>query len=375
VYDSDMLRRTCPLAGAAIGLLLALASPASAAAPQATDERWRPPANWPFAPPDGLRRGVHGLPAFWSDGSTCATGCRPRGARSGWPLRPFHRRHPLRAGLNELRSSSFHHGIDIQCDDGQEVYAIQSGHAHIVERSGSEERVQVGSYVYWHVNIGVREGQSVRAYRTVLGTTKNGFGHLHLSELGPGSRYLNPLRPGGRVHRPWSDAAPPVLARPRFLRDGRVLVEAFDPQSYTVRTTYRTPVLAPAALAYRVLDAGGHGVTRLHWALRGSQNLDWSAHRLVYASDTRAPTFWCWIRNPNCRPRWDYVLAGGLGPSLPKLGLRSGRYKLAVYAWDWAGNVSSIRAGFRARGGSAPRARRAPEGRPRTARAHATDDG
>jgi hypothetical protein len=370
-----LLARTLALTGAALGVSLALAAAAAGSGPQAQDERWEPPANWPFAPPDSLRRGVHGLPAFWSDGSTCAIGCRPGGARSGWPLKPFHKRHPLRAGLNELRSSSFHHGIDIQCDDGQRVYAVQSGRAHIVESSGSEERVQVGSYVYWHVNLRVHEGQSVHAYRTVLGTTKSGFGHLHLSELGPGSRYLNPLRPGGRVLKPWSDGAPPVLARPRFLHDGRVLIEAFDPQTFTVRTTYRTPVLAPAAVAYRVLDREGHGVTRLHWALRGSQDLDWSVHGRVYASDTRAPDFWCWIRNPDCRPRWDYVLAGGLAPSLPELGLGSGRYRLAAYAWDWAGNVSTIRAGFWVNRRSTRRAERAATRRPPVARAQRADSG
>jgi murein DD-endopeptidase MepM/ murein hydrolase activator NlpD len=375
VYDSDVLARISPAAAVTAAAILTLAG-AAGGRPRAADERWIPPANWPFRPPAALKQGVRGLPAFWSDGSTCATGCRPPGARSGWPLRPFHRQHPLRAGLNELRSSSFHHGIDIQCRDGQEVYALEAGRAHIVERSGSEERVQVGSYVYWHVNLRVHEGQAIRAFRTVLGTTKNGFGHLHLSELGPGSRYLNPLRPGGRVLAPWRDVAAPILARPRFLRDGRVLVDAFDPQSFTVRTTYRTPVLAPAALAYRVLDLHGHGVTRLHWALRGSQNLDWSAHRLVYASDTRAPTFWCWIRDPNCRPRWDYVLAGGFAPALPALGLRRGSYELAAYAWDWAGNVSSIRTRFRASGRSARRlGRRATPNAAPLARARRTDSG
>ena len=318
---------------------------ADAAAPTAGDERWKVPANWPFDPPGKLRRGVDGVPEWWNDGSSCAVGCRPRGARLGWPLRPFHERHALRAGLNELRPSSFHHGIDIQAEDGVKVYAMQSGTAHVIESSGAEERVQVGSYVYWHVDRRVSEGDRVRAFKTVLGTTKAGFGHLHLSEL-RGSRYLNPLRPRGRVLFPWRDSAAPVLARPRVLSDGRALVEAFDPQSFQIRTRYNTPVLALAALAYRVLDRDGHKLTGLRWALRGTQNYDWSVHSDVYASDTRAPDFDCWFR-PNCRPRWDYVLAGGLAPSLRELGLPSGRYLLKVYGWDWAGNASTIAEGFR----------------------------
>jgi hypothetical protein len=337
------------------------------------NEHWRKPHNWPFRPAPGLRRNVSGLPAFWSDGSSCATGCRPGGAHFGWPLKPFHRQHPLRAGLNEMRPSSFHVGIDIQSPDSRKVYALQSGRAHVIESSGAEERVQVGSYIYWHVNLRVGEGASVRAFSTVLGTVKKGFGHLHLSEV-RGGRYLNPLRPHGRVLFPWRDREAPILARPRFLSDGRVLLDAFDPQTFREFTTYNTPVLAPAALAYRVLDRKGHGLTRLYWALRGTQNYDWSAHSLVFASDTRPPYFWCWIRNPDCKPRWDYVLAGGLAPSLRSLRLRSGRrYVLAAYAWDWAGNASTIRATFHAPRRSAARKAAAPE--PRVSRVRPSDEG
>ena len=304
-YDRGVARRAILLASLA---LAALPGSAFAGDSQARDPRYHRPANWPFAVPHELRRGVHGLPAFWSDGSSCATGCRPGGAHFGWPLRPFHRQHPLRAGLNELRSSSFHHGIDIQAEDSSKVYAMQSGRAHVIESSGAEERVQVGSYIYWHVNLRVGEGRSVTAFHTVLGTVKKGFGHLHLSEVS-GGRYLNPLRPHGKVLFPWREHEAPVIDRPRFLSDGRVLVRAYDPQTFRVRTTYNTPVLAPAALAYRVVDSNGHGVSRLYWALRGTQNYDWSVHSLVFASDTYAPDFWCWIRRPNCRPDWDYVLA------------------------------------------------------------------
>ncbi|HKP90678.1 MAG TPA: M23 family metallopeptidase [Thermoleophilaceae bacterium] len=337
-------------------LVLLAAAPAQAARPpaSASDPRWETPANWPFDPPGKLRRGVDGVPDWWDDGSPCAVGCRPRGAHLGWPLKPFHERHALRAGLNELRPSSFHHGIDIQAEDHVKVYAMQSGSAHIVESSGAEERVQVGSYVYWHVDLRVREGQRVRAFRTVLGTTKSGFGHLHLSELS-GSRYLNPLRPHGRVLFPWRDSAAPVLARPRVLSDGRVLVEAFDPQSFQIRTRYNTPVLGLAALAYRVLDRDGHKLTGLRWALRGTQNYDWSVHSAIYASDTRAPDFDCWFQ-PNCKPRWDYVLAGGLAPSVRELGLPSGRYVLKAYGWDWAGNASTIEERFKMGGGARKRA-------------------
>jgi hypothetical protein len=37
-----------------------------------------------------------------------------------------------------------------------------------------------------------------------------------------------------------------------------------------------------------------------------------------------------------------YWLAGGLTPPLPLATLPRGRYRLAVYAWDWVGNTSAL---------------------------------
>jgi murein DD-endopeptidase MepM/ murein hydrolase activator NlpD len=301
------------------------------------------PRTWPFAPATDQREPVaaDGLVPFWDDGEPCSVGCRPPGALEGWPLRPFHRQHPLRAGLNELRTSSFHHGIDIQAADGSRVYAMQPGRAHILVASGPEERVLVGRYIYWHVNLRVHEGQVVVPFRTVLGTVKDGFGHLHLSEVSADGRYLNPLRPGGRVLAPWTDNDAPVLGAPHLQAGGRVTVDAFDPQSFTERVGYETPVIAPAAVAYRMFDARGTPVTPLRFALRGAQNLDWSVHALVFAPDAREAAFVCFMHRVICRPHWDYVLAGGLAPALPLSALAPGRYRLAAYAWDWAGNASA----------------------------------
>ena len=228
------------------------------------------------------------LPAFWADGAACSVGCRPVGAKGGWPLRPFHQQHPLRAGLNERRPVNMHRGVDIQAQDGTPVYAMQPGIAHVMASGTVDERVQVGSYVYWHLYHRVRTGQSVRAYDTVVGTIINGAGHLHLSEVS-GGRYLNPLRPGGRVLAPWTDTEPPVIGRPVVHPNGRVTVEVFDPQSFRAQIKYRTPVLAPAAVAYRAWDADGHEVMALQFALRGSQHLPDSARWVVYADDAYPP--------------------------------------------------------------------------------------
>jgi len=291
---------------------------------------------WPFAKsPDQRRLKRSAVPAYWADGAACATGCRPAGALTGWPLKPFHEAHPLRAGLNEWRPANMHIGIDIQALDGTPVYAIQSGTAGIAGVGTVDVRVRVGSYEYWHVQPAVHAGQYVRAHRTVIGRVIRGAGHLHLSELRGG--YLNPLRPGGRVLKPYRDSEEPVIGSPRR-SGGQVLVEAFDPQSLRKTIKYRTPVLAPAAVAWRARDARGRALTPLHFAYRGSHHYPTSAKSWVYGPGTTPPNHvgtiaggWaCFWRFKVCVPKWNYRLAG----------VPSSAASLSVYAWDWAGNVA-----------------------------------
>jgi hypothetical protein len=299
---------------------------------------------FPFRASPLLRRpgAADRLPAFWSDGVPCSVGCRAPGVVPGWPLKPFHGQHAIRSGLNEPRNTSFHYGIDIQALDGDPAYAIQPGRAHIIQATGPDSRVQVGNFIYWHIHPLVREGQRVAAYREVVGTITPGHRHLHFSEVDPANHYLNPLRPGGRALAPWGDTAPPVLDGPQVQPDGRVLVRAFDPQSFRVTTQYETPVLAPAALAYRVFDSSGARLGPLHWTLRGSHNLQWTP---AIADALLAPTRQfkgdCFNQRRICKPDFGYVLAGGLTPGLTGLELPSGRYRLSAYAWDWAGNTTA----------------------------------
>jgi murein DD-endopeptidase MepM/ murein hydrolase activator NlpD len=294
---------------------------------------------WPFGRSLDERAGRarDHLPPYWADGSGCATGCRPAGARDGWPLRPFHRQHGLRSGLNEWRPSGMHVGIDIQARNRARVYAVQSGVARVLVADGVDERVQVGSYVYWHVNHRVRSGQFVRAHRTVLGTLIPTARHLHLSEV-RGGRYVNPLRPGGRVLKPWADTTAPVIGPPVLGRSTGVEVEVFDPQSYREHVGYRTPVLAPAAVAYRASDGDEHDLSGLRFSYRGAHTLEPQARDVVYTNDAYPPGWTCFATRDTCVPRWDYRLTGGFAPALP----RGTRY-LTIYAWDWAGNTSARR--------------------------------
>jgi murein DD-endopeptidase MepM/ murein hydrolase activator NlpD len=280
------------------------------------------------------------LPPFWADGGGCSTGCRPAGARNGWPLKPFHEQHALRAGLNERRDSGFHVGIDIQAMDRQPVYAIQPGYAHIIQAHGGDARVQIGNYIYWHVKIYVREGEYVAPFGKIVGIVHRYTRHLHFSEL-IGGVYSNPLRPGGRVLAPWTDEEPPVIGPPRLYGDGSATVKAFDPQSFVTKTGYLTPVLAPAAVAYRVFDEQGRPRGPLEWAYRGTHWLPIGLIGSVYMPDAHRPGYLCFALQLVCRPNWDYRLAGGLAPRVPRSALPHGRYRLSVYAWDWYGNTSA----------------------------------
>jgi hypothetical protein len=319
---------------------------------------------WPFARADDQfspRRSA--VPPYWADGRECSTGCRPAGAVAGWPLRPFHRQHPLRAGLNELRPSGFHLGVDIQADDGARVYPLASGPAHIEGVGTIDERVQVGSLIYWHLRHRVREGQFVRAYRTVLGVVVPSARHLHLSDMARGA-YRNPLRPGGRLLSPYVDTAPPVIGRVHLHAGGAAIVDAFDPQSYVVRGAYETPVLAPAALAWRLYSASGRVLGPLEFALRSSQ-LETGRPSTVFAHGARNPGWGCFDRRPLCLPRWTYRLAGGRSVPVPLASLEPGRYRLAVYAWDYADNRSERDRWFRVGGARVARLAPAPAGAPR----------
>jgi hypothetical protein len=298
---------------------------------------------WPFTLPRGLRMPVaaDGLVPFWADGRACSVGCTPSGVTPGWPLAPFHRQHAIRSGLNELRPANFHIGIDVEARNSEPVYPIQSGVVRLFGVGTPDEHVQVGSFQYWHVDHLVSSGQHATAYRTELGTVKYAFKHVHVSEIGPAGQYLNPLRPG-RSLGPYTDTEPPVIGEPRIFADGRVIVGAFDPQSFVQRASYETPVLAPAALAWRLFDLHGHPRTGLEWALRGSQNYPPALKPVIFAPGAANPGFDCFAFHRLCIPNWVYWLAGGLTPPLPIGALPRGRYRLAVYAWDWTGRSSAL---------------------------------
>ena len=70
------------------------------------------------------------LTALGAPASLAGTSITPRPAY-GWPVKPFHRQHPVRGFFGDPRIgmtpkgmlSSFHFGIDVSCPNGTPVYA------------------------------------------------------------------------------------------------------------------------------------------------------------------------------------------------------------------------------------------------------------
>jgi hypothetical protein len=213
--------------------------------------------------------------------------------------------------------------------------------AQVLAPSGPDARIQVGNYIYWHINPKVSSGELVTPFKTVLGTVMSGYGHMAFSEIGPDGQYANPLRPQGSVLRPYVDHAAPVIGRPSVSTDGQVIVSAYDPQTFIRKTTYFTPVLAPAAIAYRLYNSQGVPVMPLEWAFRGTHLLQFSQRSLIYAPAARDPGYDCFASRSVCIPHWNYRVADGLAPPLPTA-LDAGRYRLTIYAWDWTDNATAL---------------------------------
>jgi murein DD-endopeptidase MepM/ murein hydrolase activator NlpD len=326
--------------GAQTAVANARAGPSRAASVQSLGGS--PYESLPFPPNPADRATRPGeIPSLYADWLSCSTGCRPYAAELGWPLQPFHRQHPIRAGLNEVRPGSLHVGLDIQARDGQAVYAVQPGYARVLEHTGPNARVQVGNYIYWHIAPAVVTGQLVTPFKTVLGRVLPAYGHLAFSELGARGEYVNPLRPDGTVLSPYVNRAPPEIARPAVAAGGQVVVAAYSPQTFVKRTTYVTPVLGPAAIAYRLYDSRGAPLTPLEWAFRGTHLLPWAERSLIFAPGSGAPGFTCFATRSVCIPRWMYRVAGGFAPPLPAT-VTPGRYRLTIYAWDWADNATAL---------------------------------
>ena len=209
----------------------------------------------------------------------------------GYPVRPFHREHPVRGFFGDPRTVfdgpptratlmhgdgqfSFHEGVDISAKDGTAVYAVRSGVVQAAAKT-SDWFIDVDTgpgqgFTYWHVIPAVRPGQRVVAYETVLGHVRRGARHVHLT-VTEGGRVVNPLAPG-RLG-PYRDTTPPRVrsvelrsagaepVMPEFVQ-GRVeiVADVADTPTTPAPGLWRDMPTTPAVLAWRVETMDGRRV-------------------------------------------------------------------------------------------------------------------
>ncbi len=265
----------------------------------------------------------------------------------GWPVKPFHRQHPVRGSFGDPRiggrSHSFHFGVDVSCPDGTPVYATITGRAYISPRHpetvsviADHGKVEFG---YWHIVPTIRSGQRVTAYRTVIGKVAHPWEHVHFAEHRKGV-YLNPLRPGAMG--PYADATVPTVravtarslasASRSAAAHGRVdlVAEAYDATPISIAGPWHDKPLTPALIRWRLLR-GGRAVTGWRPAVD---------FRLTYPSnDLWRQTYTEWTRQN--KKIWDARYGFYLVHGLDTRTLRDGTYLVQVEATDIRGNTGT----------------------------------
>lgn len=204
-----------------------------------------------------------------------------------WPIKPFGTQHPIQGLFGDPRTvytlqpfgrtgpkldgaHSFHNGVDISAAAGTPVYPVVSG--RVVAARPDEIVVRTGdgrTFQYYHLERAVDGGARVVARRTVIGTIKARYGHVHLAEI-DGCRVHNPLDPGHLS--PYRDQTKPIAVGlyianggdPRRLVDGRLgagdrlVVAAADPPAQPLLGAYSGLPQVPALVEWRLLHGGIH---------------------------------------------------------------------------------------------------------------------
>jgi len=256
----------------------------------------------------------------------------------GWPVKPFHRQHPIRGFFGDPRianhgeSRQFHFGVDISAPNGTPVYATTSGrvtihplHSRTISIVGAEGV----EFSYWHVIPTVETGDRAVAYETVIGRIEEPYGHVHFSEWRNG-RYVNPLRPGAMG--PYDDYTRPDVSS--VVADGErglLVAEVYDEPPLAVPRPWHDLPVMPALVRWRLLDRSGRSVVGWRHAVDFRSTIPpASAFDEIWAPGVTQNH----VRAPG---RYRLALVRSFA------GLRAGTYVVEIAASDTRGNASTSR--------------------------------
>jgi len=271
-------------------------------------------------------------------------------ASYGWPVKPFHRQHPVRgyfgdpriAGRDEAHGT-FHFGIDVVAPNGTPVYSPRGGIAGINRLHPDVVFVSQGGgnrLEFWHVVPAVRPGARVLAYRTVVGYVEKPWRHVHFSETA-GGVYVNPLRPGAL--QPYRDPTKPVVLGIYFERDGHtagaraagaidIVAEAWDTTPLPIAPPWNDKPVTPARVEWRLEGLRSFVSSSWHTAANFEVALPALPFTSVYARWTRQNHPW----KRGGTGRYRFYLARALDTRE----LANGRYRIAVRVTDTSGNAT-----------------------------------
>jgi hypothetical protein len=289
----------------------------------------------------------------------------PAAGAYGWPVVPFHEQHPIRGYFGDPRTIywdpyapdrfpengevSFHNGVDIVADAGAPVYPVVSG----VVRRAAGERVTVQiedgrMFQYVHIEPTVGAGERVRSGLTVLGHVTFLAEHVHLTEISPAGRPVDPLLPGHL--EPYYDFTVPRVrgiqlrngggreVNPYDLRGGVVAVaDAFDEPAMAVPAPWEGVPVSPAFVHWSLQTRAGRVVKRataVDFRARLPRN---GRFWRVYARGTyqNHPRFAA-HQYPGMPGRYLYRLG-----TVNTQSVKDGVYVLRVTAGDTRGNVGA----------------------------------
>ncbi len=166
----------------------------------------------------------------------------PAVAAAAWPVWPRNEQHPIRGGFTDPRWNGradewqLHGGVDVAVDErGQatrKVYSLVTG--RVTKKTVTAKHpcgsVTIGRVQLGHVSaVRVRVGQKVRRGQQIARTCPT-LWHVHVNEMDPQGRQVNPLRKGG-VLFPYEDTAAPVVGEVEP-DSGGYQVRIEDPDSF-----------------------------------------------------------------------------------------------------------------------------------------------